>query len=604
MDSVADEQHYLRRHSQARQPPPLLQREYVSPLKKGPWTAEEDALLLAYVNQHGNNNWNSVQKYSGVARCGKSCRLRWTNHLQPDLKKGQFAPHEERLIIEQHAALGNRWSRISAMLPGRTDNDVKNFWNTRMKKLLRSGQPLYPPDILPVARGDSQQSELEQSASQKAVSLSLSGDFPVDSNSSAEGKPNVVITHNQTSLQGETCPAKVCLNLSGPRTRSSRTVDGSAFPLMNLNVLMSPSSFENLMKRPREEPFSEPMGNTTGGPFYCFSPNGSSVQLDNKARRLYDSTPVRTDSLYHCFPYDPDAKSTSFGISRGSASFSCDYSCKQGTTPPTTYHSSIPRHETAFQSLNIELPSVQLAESADSSSSLSSPFSMSQTLPLSEVDSFGSTSNECVNQNDGRLLDMLLQQSSSFTNQMPTEVVEQLLVVTPSSASSKFSGTLSSQNSAWMASNDPLSLLGGRSLTLFNDDIKVPSENSSSKTYESPLSTVKMPSGRDTSHLKLSEQVLPLNLKAEDQSTGPFADDELFTLLAFEKPDGSPVANFYDGAHLLTLDNHQEGGNLGGLEAIFGQNAGLDLQQLAAMTGISNAWELGSCAWNSMPGAL
>lgn len=90
--------------------------EDVSPLKKGPWTAEEDALLLAYVNQHGDSNWNSVQKYSGVSRCGKNCRLRWTNHLRPDLKKGQSQPHEERLVIEQHAALGNRWSRISNMV--------------------------------------------------------------------------------------------------------------------------------------------------------------------------------------------------------------------------------------------------------------------------------------------------------------------------------------------------------------------------------------------------------------------------------------------------------------------------------------------------------
>ena len=90
--------------------------EAMAPLKKGPWTAEEDALLLSYVSKHGDGNWNTVQKYSGVSRNGKSCRLRWTNHLRPHLKKGAFSAEEERIIIEQHAAIGNRWSRIAAMV--------------------------------------------------------------------------------------------------------------------------------------------------------------------------------------------------------------------------------------------------------------------------------------------------------------------------------------------------------------------------------------------------------------------------------------------------------------------------------------------------------
>jgi len=105
--------------------------------KRGPWTAEEDALLIDYVKKHGERHWNCVQN-TGLIRCGKSCRLRWTNHLHPDLKKGAFSPEEERIVLELHAKLGNKWSKIAAELPGRTDNEVKNFWNTKIKRRIKA----------------------------------------------------------------------------------------------------------------------------------------------------------------------------------------------------------------------------------------------------------------------------------------------------------------------------------------------------------------------------------------------------------------------------------------------------------------------------------
>lgn len=85
-------------------------------LKKGPWTAAEDAMLMEYVRKHGEGNWNAVQKNSALARCGKSCRLRWANHLRPNLKKGSFSPEEERLILHLHSQLGNKWARMAAQV--------------------------------------------------------------------------------------------------------------------------------------------------------------------------------------------------------------------------------------------------------------------------------------------------------------------------------------------------------------------------------------------------------------------------------------------------------------------------------------------------------
>ncbi|KAJ4850747.1 hypothetical protein Tsubulata_019313 [Turnera subulata] len=105
-------------------------------LKKGPWTVEEDQKLLAYVQEHGHGSWRSLPVKAGLQRCGKSCRLRWTNYLRPDIKRGKFSLPEEQTIIQLHALLGNRWSAIAKHLPKRTDNEIKNYWNTHLKKRL------------------------------------------------------------------------------------------------------------------------------------------------------------------------------------------------------------------------------------------------------------------------------------------------------------------------------------------------------------------------------------------------------------------------------------------------------------------------------------
>nr|AAB58314.1 Cpm7 [Craterostigma plantagineum] len=105
-----------------------------SDLRRGPWTVDEDFTLINYIAHHGEGRWNSLARFAGLKRTGKSCRLRWLNYLRPDVRRGNITLEEQLLILELHSRWGNRWSKIAQHLPGRTDNEIKNYWRTRVQK--------------------------------------------------------------------------------------------------------------------------------------------------------------------------------------------------------------------------------------------------------------------------------------------------------------------------------------------------------------------------------------------------------------------------------------------------------------------------------------
>uniref|UniRef100_A0A1J3HTV3 Transcription factor MYB34 n=1 Tax=Noccaea caerulescens TaxID=107243 RepID=A0A1J3HTV3_NOCCA len=150
----------------------------VDGMKKGEWTAEEDRMLVAYINEYGLGEWRSLPAKAGLQRCGKSCRLRWLNYLRPGIKRGKFTPQEEENIIKFHSLLGNRWAAISKQMPNRTDNDIKNHWNSCLKKRLKKSgiDPLtHEPIVTVETTSSSTTSSLATSSSSSSPPSSSPG---------------------------------------------------------------------------------------------------------------------------------------------------------------------------------------------------------------------------------------------------------------------------------------------------------------------------------------------------------------------------------------------------------------------------------------------
>ncbi|KAL7131369.1 hypothetical protein ABFS83_13G193000 [Erythranthe nasuta] len=204
-------------------------------VKRGLWSPEEDEKLVSHITAHGHGCWSSVPKLAGLERCGKSCRLRWINYLRPDVKRGCFTEEEEMTIIDVHRILGNRWSQIAKHLPGRTDNEVKNFWNSCIKKKLLS-QGLDPTTHNLLSSSSSSNNIITNSASTFSVHQYSPSTKNLRSTPTILNNNDDHLIINDPASSSTTLSGLVLINNS---TQTTTTTATAAAPIM---MFSSPSS--------------------------------------------------------------------------------------------------------------------------------------------------------------------------------------------------------------------------------------------------------------------------------------------------------------------------------------------------------------------------
>ncbi|OIW08859.1 hypothetical protein TanjilG_16440 [Lupinus angustifolius] len=214
---------------------------------KGAWTKEEDDRLISYIRAHGEGSWRSLPKAAGLLRCGKSCRLRWINYLRPDLKRGNFTEEEDEVIIKLHSLLGNKWSLIAGRLPGRTDNEIKNYWNTHIRRKLMS-RGIDPATHRPLNDADNpaQDQEIQpsvavtntisfaSSASAAAVVVKQEQDTSITSKSSMFCGVVKINNNNNNNEDGKGTMLEHCPDLNLELTISPPRLNESDEPLKNM----------------------------------------------------------------------------------------------------------------------------------------------------------------------------------------------------------------------------------------------------------------------------------------------------------------------------------------------------------------------------------
>ncbi|MBA0781147.1 hypothetical protein Gotri_002102 [Gossypium trilobum] len=512
-------------------------------LKKGPWTSAEDAILIDYVKKHGEGNWNAVQKHSGLFRCGKSCRLRWANHLRPNLKKGAFTREEEHLIIELHAKMGNKWARMAANLPGRTDNEIKNYWNTRIKRRQRAGLPLYPPEVCLQA--------LKESHRTSAVGGGDKGTHDILQNNTYE-IPDVIfdsLKANQNVL---------------PYVPELPDISASS---MMMKVLGS-SQYSSFMppaihrqKRLRESAAFSP-GYTAAVKNDCPLFEQFEDNMFNKAAQPFGQS----------FPFEPDPltkKSESFSAFQGSHALS---------------HGNFSASEPTLEAVKLELPSLQYPETELENWGT---FSCSSSL-LESVDAFIQSPQttsavvlDSLSPRNSGLLDALLHEAKTLSSAKNHASDKTSNSSTPCDIAERSNFNIC--ETEWENCGETLSPMCHSATSFFSESISA-SGSGSSLDEQPPAETFTEPHTKSES----SDHVLTPEVEKEAPiwSDGR-CPDILLASNWLEQGSG------YDKDETIMID---------AIATLLSDDLSSEYTSMLAGTSVSSqAWEPSCCAWNNMP---